>query len=553
MPRSTRRSRRTRAARMARVVPTRPAPPTRRPTRRERLRGALHRLRREPRLRRDGGQRRRAAGRRRGRRRRRQRPRRQRYPSPTPAAARTSSRRAPRALPAAATTETRARPIRAPATARADERDDHPRRGRAARDQRVRHRRRALHGRPRHRAMAHVRHVVLQLEPLRPHGHAAPRARRLRRPVLPRVLDRDRRHLARDRRHRRLPRGAADAADRRRRRGGSGRAGHRHPRGKRLGDHHPGRRRTAHDQRVRHRRGALPGRPDTGQWHTLATWSYNSNLYGPTVTPRVDPRRLRRLLLPRLLHRRRRHLARDRRDRRVPRGAARAAERRDARLGRESPGRRHSRQHHDRRHHPRRRPVPATNEYGTDVALYLVSHDTGQWHTFATWSYNSNLYGPTVTPRVVPGVYDVWYCHGCSTATHGISPETDATDAFPEGLRVLRSNVTVPSGAYQLAVDIPVAQTTATVTLGGARCPRPTSTAPTSRSTRSPTTPGSGTRWRRGRTTRTCTGRRSRRASSPASTTSGTATGARPARPASRPRPTRPTPTPRGWARCRAT
>ncbi len=90
------------------------------------------------------------------------------------------------------------------------------------------------------------------------------------------------------------------------------------------------------------------------------------------------------------------------------------------------------------------KPLPSTNEYGTDVAVYLVARDTAQWHSLASWSYNSNLYGPTVTPRVVPGTYDVWYCHGCSTGVPGISPETDATDAFPEGLRALESCVTVP-------------------------------------------------------------------------------------------------------------
>src|SRR5260370_31646553 len=84
-------------------------------------------------------------------------------------------------------------------------------------------------------------------------------------------------------------------------------------------------------------------------------------------------------------------------------------------------------------------PLPATNEYGTDVELYLVSKDTGQWHTLATFSYNSGLNGPNVTPRVVPGTYDLYYCHACSTAIGGISSETDASDAFPKGLRVLQS------------------------------------------------------------------------------------------------------------------
>ena len=90
------------------------------------------------------------------------------------------------------------------------------------------------------------------------------------------------------------------------------------------------------------------------------------------------------------------------------------------------------------------RPLPATNEYGTNVSLYLVARDTHEWHTFATFGYNSNLFGPTMNPRLVPGVYDVYYCHGCSIAPRGISAETDATDAFPNGLRILDGCVTLP-------------------------------------------------------------------------------------------------------------
>jgi hypothetical protein len=89
-------------------------------------------------------------------------------------------------------------------------------------------------------------------------------------------------------------------------------------------------------------------------------------------------------------------------------------------------------------------PLPATNEYGADIEIYLVSKDTGQWHTLATFDYNSTLYGPTLTSRVVPGVYDVYYCHECATGSYGISAETDASDAFPRGLRILQACVSVP-------------------------------------------------------------------------------------------------------------
>jgi hypothetical protein len=89
-------------------------------------------------------------------------------------------------------------------------------------------------------------------------------------------------------------------------------------------------------------------------------------------------------------------------------------------------------------------PLPATNLYGTEVDLYLVSKDTGQWHSLAYWSYNSALYGPTATPLLVPGAYDVYYCHNCATSGAPIAPETEAGDAFPAGLRILRPCVSAP-------------------------------------------------------------------------------------------------------------
>ncbi len=210
---------------------------------------------------------------------------------------------------------------------------------------------------------------------------------------------------------------------------------------------------------------------DTGQWHTLATFSYNSNLFGPTVSPRMVPgaydlyychecstalngissetdatdafpRGLRVLQTNLTLNAGANALNID-----IPVASTTAA----ITLGGAA--------------------LPATNEYGTDVELYLVSKDTGQWHTLATFSYNSNLFGPTVSPRMVPGTYDLYYCHECSTALNGISSETDATDAFPRGLRILQSNISLKSGANALNIDIPVATTTATITLGGAALP----------------------------------------------------------------------------------
>src|SRR6185312_7813801 len=113
-------------------------------------------------------------------------------------------------------------------------------------------------------------------------------------------------------------------------------------------------------------------------------------------------------------------------------------------------------------------PLPATNEYGSSATIYLVAKDTGEWHVLADFLYNGSgnpagLYGPVVTPRVVPGVYDVYYCHNCETSTTStdVTGETDAADALPNGLRVLQSNVVIASGASHLNVDIPVTSTAA--------------------------------------------------------------------------------------------
>src|SRR5262245_18995346 len=119
--------------------------------------------------------------------------------------------------------------------------------------------------------------------------------------------------------------------------------------------------------------------------------------------------------------------------------------------------------------------LPATNEYGMDTEIYLDTKDTGQWHTLATFNYtgstsNPVLYGPTVNPRVVPGIYDIYYCHRCN-ASGNVSYETDATDAFPRGLRVLQSGVTVAPGTAHLDIDIPVIPVSETIILAGSPLP----------------------------------------------------------------------------------
>jgi hypothetical protein len=185
---------------------------------------------------------------------------------------------------------------------------------------------------------------------------------------------------------------------------------------------------------------------DTGQWHTFATFEYNSNLFGPTISTRVVPgvydvyychgcatpgsggisgETDASDAFPHGLRILQTNVT-------VPAGSANLAVDIPVAPVMESIT-------------LAEKVLPATNEYGSVIDLYLVSRDTGQWHTLATFEYNSSLYGPTVTSRVVPGVYDLLYCHGCATpGSGGISGETDSSDAFPVGLRVLDACVAVP-------------------------------------------------------------------------------------------------------------
>src|SRR5262249_57359332 len=109
----------------------------------------------------------------------------------------------------------------------------------------------------------------------------------------------------------------------------------------------------------------------------------------------------------------------------------------------------------------------STNAYGLDTEIYLVAKDTGEWHALATWNYAatmSTLFGPTVSPRMVPGTYDLLYCHQCNSSAN-ISFETDAADAFPRGLRILQSEIGGASCRENVNIEIAAASTNATVTL----------------------------------------------------------------------------------------
>jgi hypothetical protein len=101
----------------------------------------------------------------------------------------------------------------------------------------------------------------------------------------------------------------------------------------------------------------------------------------------------------------------------------------------------------------------------------MRSADTGAWHQLAYFYHTSGgLWGPYFTTKLLPGTYDILYRRDWDS-TYNTVGSTDATDQIPKGLRVLQSNVTVQSGANNLAIDIAVSPMSGTVTLGGQPLP----------------------------------------------------------------------------------
>jgi slime mold repeat-containing protein/EGF domain-containing protein len=115
-------------------------------------------------------------------------------------------------------------------------------------------------------------------------------------------------------------------------------------------------------------------------------------------------------------------------------------------------------------------PLPATNPFSYTSSIYLRSKDTGAYHSLAYFSYSNNLSGPYFTSRLLPGTYDMVYRRNWDSVYNTVS-STVSTDLIPNGYRVLAQNVVVQPGANNIAVDIPVATVTGTVTMGGQPLP----------------------------------------------------------------------------------
>ncbi len=110
--------------------------------------------------------------------------------------------------------------------------------------------------------------------------------------------------------------------------------------------------------------------------------------------------------------------------------------------------------------------------------LYLYDRETGQRHRIADphYSYVSSTVGyelreAGVDATIPPGTYDLIYERGYWNGSDSNLPwvsRTDRTDVYANGYVVLRHDVTVPTGASTLDVDVPVARLTGNITVGGA-------------------------------------------------------------------------------------
>jgi hypothetical protein len=121
--------------------------------------------------------------------------------------------------------------------------------------------------------------------------------------------------------------------------------------------------------------------------------------------------------------------------------------------------------------------IPPGNETSGSMLLYLVSQDTGAWHTLASVRYGGCCGNYTLTvadrdyrTRVMPGTYDLLYRRAYSAAD-GTSSQTDQTDALVNGLRYLRRDVVVGGANQVLDVDVPVVGVSGEVTFGGLPAP----------------------------------------------------------------------------------
>ncbi|UQA60087.1 hypothetical protein [Polyangium aurulentum] len=119
-------------------------------------------------------------------------------------------------------------------------------------------------------------------------------------------------------------------------------------------------------------------------------------------------------------------------------------------------------------------PLPATNPgYSTTTTLYLKAKDTGAMHVLANFWYSGasyTLYGPNFTSKLVAGTYDLYYRRAWDSQYDTVG-DTVANDKIPNGMRILQKDVVIKPGANNLAIDIPAATVTGTITMNGQPLP----------------------------------------------------------------------------------
>ncbi|MGZ6090332.1 MAG: hypothetical protein ACXWUE_43130, partial [Polyangiales bacterium] len=121
--------------------------------------------------------------------------------------------------------------------------------------------------------------------------------------------------------------------------------------------------------------------------------------------------------------------------------------------------------------------LPTTSKSSDQIFFYLRAKDTGVFHeihrvgfggSYPTYTRASG--SESYTTRVPPGVYDLWFSRGYTSADTW-TYKTDSTDPFVNGRRVLQSGVVIPAGSFALNIDLPASPVTGNVTFNGGALP----------------------------------------------------------------------------------
>jgi len=123
--------------------------------------------------------------------------------------------------------------------------------------------------------------------------------------------------------------------------------------------------------------------------------------------------------------------------------------------------------------------LPSTRSDSTgDITFYAVARDTGARHTLGYIRYRYTgpgtytLFGTdgTLDTRLLPGEYDILYRRGYDQS-NDYTYETDASDPYVNGYRLLRAGVVLAAGDNTLNLDLGEARVAGTITLGGGPLP----------------------------------------------------------------------------------